>query len=150
MRNDDIAENVLQIGKEGVRQNIAEALNEFCEEFADEMWKAAEEVIKLRAENAALRERLENAVEFPFRTGQELYMIDDFKHANVWKGICNGIEVKQTRIPRRVLFYVYVAFEDPETCTLRARKFTNETLNEIYTTREVAEARLAELKGEQE
>lgn len=102
----------------------------------------------LESENAALRERLENAVEFPFRTGQELYMIDDFKHANVWKGICNGIEVKQTRIPQRVLFYVYVAFEDPETCTLRARKFTNETLNEIYTTREVAEARLAELKGE--
>lgn len=102
----------------------------------------------LETENAALRERLENAVEFPFRTGQELYMIDDFKHANVWKGICNGIEVKQTRIPQRVLFYVYVAFEDPETCTLRARKFTNETLNEIYTTREVAEARLAELKGE--
>ena len=65
MRNDDIAENVLQIGKEGVRQNIAEALNEFCEEFADEMWKAAEEVIKLRAENAALRERLEKAVELP-------------------------------------------------------------------------------------
>lgn len=102
----------------------------------------------LEYENAALRERLENAVELPFRTGQELYMIDDFKHANVWKGICNGIEVKQTRIPRRVLFYVYGAFEDPETCTLRARKFTNETLNEIYTTREVAEARLAELKGE--
>lgn len=102
----------------------------------------------LIAENAALRERLENAVEFPFRTGQELYMIDDFKHANVWKGICNGIEVKQTRIPQQLIFYVYASFEDPETCTLRARKFTNETLNEIYTTRKVAEARLAELKGE--
>lgn len=106
------------------------------------------EIEKLQTENAALRERLERSLELPFRVGQELYMIDDFKHANVWKGICNGIEVKQTRIPQRVLFYVYVAFEDPETCTLRARKFTNETLNEIYTTREAAEARLAELKGE--
>lgn len=55
MKNDDIAENVLQYGKEGVRQNMVEALNEFCEEYADEMYKAVEEVIRLRAENAALR-----------------------------------------------------------------------------------------------
>lgn len=108
----------------------------------------SEQCEELKAENAALRERLENAVELPFRTGQELYIIDDFNHANVWKGKCDGIEVMQTRIPQQLLFYVYASFEDPETCTLRARKFTNETLNEIYTTREVAEARLAELKGE--
>ena len=106
------------------------------------------EIEKLQAENVALRERLEKAVELPFRTGHELYMIDDFNHSNVWKGKCDGIEVMQTRIPQQLLFYVYASFEDPETRTLRTRKFTNETLNEIYTTREVAEARLAELKGE--
>lgn len=102
----------------------------------------------LEAENAALRERLENAVELPFRVGQELYMIDDFTHANVWKGVCNGIEVMQTLIPQQLIFHVYAAFEDPDNRTVIARKFTNETLNEIYITREAAEARLAELKGE--
>lgn len=63
MKNDDIIENVLQCGKEGVKQNIMEALDEFCDEYADEMYRAVEEIIRLRDENAALRERLEKAVE---------------------------------------------------------------------------------------
>ena len=104
----------------------------------------------LEAENAALREKLKRSIELPFRVGQELYMIDDFTHANVWKGVCSGIEVMQTLIPQQLIFHVYAAFEDPDNRTVIARKFTNETLNEIYTTREVAETRLAELKGEQE
>lgn len=102
----------------------------------------------LEAENAALRERLERSIELPFRVGQVLYMIDDFTHANVWNGVCSGIEVMQTLIPQQLIFYVYAAFEDPDNRTVIARKFTNETLNEIYITREAAEARLAELKGE--
>lgn len=65
MKKDDIAENVLKHGKEGVKQNIIEALDEFCDDFAEEMWEAAEEIITLRKENAALRERLEKAVEPP-------------------------------------------------------------------------------------
>ena len=63
MKKDDIAENVLKQGKEGVKQNIIEALDEFFDEYADEMWKAVEQIIALRKENAALRERLEKAVE---------------------------------------------------------------------------------------
>ena len=66
MKNDDIAENVLQSGKEGVKQNIMEALDEFFDEYADEKWKVVEEVNKLRSENSALSERLEKAVELPF------------------------------------------------------------------------------------
>ena len=102
----------------------------------------------LEAENAALRERLERSIELPFRVGQVLYMIDDFTHANVWNGVCSGIEVMQTLIPQQLIFYVYAAFEDPDNRTVIARRFTDETLNEIYITREAAEARLAELKGE--
>lgn len=63
MKKDDIAENVLKHGKEGVKQNIIEALDEFCDDFAEEMWEAAEEIITLRKENAALRERLDKAVD---------------------------------------------------------------------------------------
>lgn len=110
----------------------------------------SEQCNELEAENAALREKLKRSIELPFRVGQELYMIDDFTHANVWKGVCNGIEVMQTLIPQQLIFYVYAAFEDPDNRTVIARKFTDETLNEIYITREAAEARLAELKGVRE
>ena len=65
MKKDNIAENVIKRGKEGVKQNIIEALDEFCDDFADEMWEAAEEIITLRKGNAALKERLEKAVELP-------------------------------------------------------------------------------------
>lgn len=67
MKNDDIIENVLQCGKEGVKQNIMEVLDEFCDEYADEMYRAVEEIIRLRDENAALRERLEKTVELPVK-----------------------------------------------------------------------------------
>lgn len=73
MKNDDIIENVLQCGKEGVKQNIMEALDEFCDEYADEMYRAVEEIIRLRAENAALRERLEKAVELPYERKRLLW-----------------------------------------------------------------------------
>ena len=66
MKKDNIAENVIKRGKEGVKQNIIEALDEFCDDFADEMWEAAEEIITLRKGNAALKERLQKAVELPF------------------------------------------------------------------------------------
>ena len=73
MINDDITENVLQCGKEGVKQNIMEALDEFCDEYADEMYRAVEEIIRLRAENVALRERLEEAVELPYERKRLLW-----------------------------------------------------------------------------
>lgn len=73
MKKDNIAENVIKRGKEGVKQNIIEALDEFCDDFADEMWEAAEEIITLRKENAALRERLDKAVELPYKRKRLLW-----------------------------------------------------------------------------
>lgn len=73
MKKDDIAENVLKRGKEGVKQNISEALDEFCDDFADEMWEAVEQIILLRKENAALRERLDKAVELPYQRKRLLW-----------------------------------------------------------------------------
>lgn len=58
MINDDITENVLQCGKEGVKQNIMEALDKFCDEYADEMYRAVEEIVRLRAENTDLSKRI--------------------------------------------------------------------------------------------
>lgn len=75
MKKDDIAENVLKRGKEGVKQNIIEALDEFFDEYADEMWMVVEEVIKLRAENAALRNQISEMVMPPCTLGETLYIV---------------------------------------------------------------------------
>lgn len=55
---EDIADNVLQLGKEGIRQNMLEALGSFCDIYADEAWKAVEEVIRLRKIVNNLQEKL--------------------------------------------------------------------------------------------
>ena len=85
MKKDDIAENVLKHGKEGVKQNIIEALDEFFDDFADEMWEAAEEIITLRKENAVLCERLGKAIELPFfqKNGEVIVIIYKEKHGIV-------------------------------------------------------------------
>ena len=75
MINDDITENVLQCGKEGVKQNIMEALDEFCDEYADEMYRAVEEIIRLRAENAALRKQISEMIMPPCTLGDTLYIV---------------------------------------------------------------------------
>lgn len=62
---DDIVENVLQTGKDGIKQNMHEMFDEFIEEYADEIWQITDGFIKLKAENAAMRERLKNMVELP-------------------------------------------------------------------------------------
>ena len=75
MKKDDIAENVLKHGKEGVKQNIIEALDEFCDDFAEGMWEAAEEIITLRKENAVLRKQISEMVMPPCTLGDTLYIV---------------------------------------------------------------------------
>ena len=134
MKNDDIAENVLQCGKEGVRQNMAEALNEFCEEYADEMWKVVEEVIKLRAENAALRKQISEMVMPPCTLGDTLYIVvctfgdgyveDEIVHQGGF-GVVKSVVTEKN-------FY--------KMCDLVRN-------GKAFFSREAAEARLAELNG---
>lgn len=133
MKNDDIAENVLQYGKEGVRQNMVEALNEFCEEYADEMYKAVEEVIRLRAENAALRERLEKAIEPPCERDDIFYRFFQYPAEMVEDIACGFRKEKDGEL--------YV-------CSANSESWYN--VKECEFSREAAEARLAELKGEEE
>ena len=55
--NQDIADNVLKKGKEGIKENFMEALSEFANEYVDEMWAMVNELIRLRNENHILREK---------------------------------------------------------------------------------------------
>ena len=98
MKNDDIAENVIKRGKEGVKQNIIEALDEFCDDFADEMWEVAEEIKRLEAENAALRERLgkwivdnEIVMEPRVKDGKIYYVISRKERRIVTHYICTEL-----------------------------------------------------------
>ena len=144
MKNDDIAENVLQCGKEGVRQNMAEALSEFCEEYADEMWKMGEEVIKLRAENAALKERLEKAVELPVKVGDTVWLVG-YIHVSADAHLqCVDAKITDIMMMKDLVRY---AAQEGDWC----HEFTNDAIGEwVFMTREAAEARRAELKGEKE
>ena len=140
MKKDDIAENVLKHGKEGVKQNIIEALDEFCDDFAEEMYRAVEEIIRLRDENAALRERLEKAVELPCKVGDEVYEV----HGKCDRKNC-----------------VYNGYYGQWRCDYGGKTNCNPfiTVNKfcysdiprvgktIFVTKKAAEARLAELKG---
>lgn len=110
MKKDDIAENVLKRGKEGVKQNIIEALDEFFDEYADEMWMVVEEVIKLRAENVALRERLDKAVELPFRP-------DDYHIEPVFARIVVSTRTQGCKIA--IPIYAYINCEDENSAEAR-------------------------------
>lgn len=56
---DNIAENVLKDGKDGIKQNMLKIFDEFIDEYADEMWQVVNEFIKLKSENAELKHRAE-------------------------------------------------------------------------------------------
>ena len=58
---DNIAENVLKDGKDGIKQNMLKIFDEFIDEYADEMWQVVNEFIKLKSENAELKHRAEVA-----------------------------------------------------------------------------------------
>ena len=98
MKNDDIIENVLQCGKEGVKQNIMEALDEFCDEYADEMYRAVEEIIRLRAENAALKEKLEKAVELPCKIGDRFYIVEYYPPEIIEEECCDFSFIELSKI----------------------------------------------------
>lgn len=132
MINDDIAENVLQCGKEGVKQNIMEALDEFCDEYADEMYRAVEEVIRLRAENAALRERLEKAVELPAIAMIERTLVDG--------------KFKPTQKAQAFNGRIGVVYRDEK----RWNGLLVDICSEKVYDYDAANARLAELKGEKQ
>lgn len=113
-------------------------LSQKCEET-----KANQKSIEqLKAENAALRERLERAVELPVKLGDEVFFFD-FDKIEVQQGKVIGIRWNYFTPSNPV--WVSVQYDIPmikRDCGIEV------WLGMVFTTREAAEARLAELKGE--
>ena len=94
--------------------------------------KISDEIYRLKAENAALRERLDNAVELPCKVGDKLYEIIE--------GEVQGERVENYRIDNMGIWVtVQLKFGTSTILLNEARK--------IFLTREAAEARLKELGG---
>ena len=113
--------------------------------ISDNLWgKAVECIMFLQSENAALRERLSRAVELPCKVGDTIFYVQyfcDYKGCDsTTQQFCCGCK---ERIEREKHKEKYVICE---------KSFVLKDLEEIgkkyFTTREAAEARLAELKGE--
>ena len=109
-----------------------------------EIVDAAEKRInELASENAALRERLEKAIELPCELGSNLFTIE--KH---YEFITYGAE--EYRIENKYCAGEIVICEDGRFCFYTPEYHPKCLVfgKDIFTTREAAEARLAELKGE--
>ena len=106
-----------------------------------------EVIALLQAENAELKARLEKAVELQCQYGDEIYSILNFgKESIILKGKCERVMYEKSASVSRTT--VWGVFEDE--WQLHLYTFTNESLKFIFKTRKEAEARLAELKGENE
>ena len=123
---------------------ICEDAEEYAKKWKNRVW---EEVKSLEAENADLRERLEKAVELPCKIGDKVYM------PWVYDGI-SGI-AKITVCSVTVFDGEYIYDTDLESDDIDFKQeysygqFRDYDFGtKVFTTREAAEARLAELKGE--
>lgn len=104
-----------------------------------------EQIEQLKAENAALKERLDKAVELPCKVGDTIFYVQyfcDYKGCDsTTQQFCCGCK---EMIEREKHKEKYVICE---------KSFVLKDLEKIgkkyFTTREAAEARLAELKGEE-
>lgn len=112
-----------------------EPINEACRIGIAAIKRAKE----LKAENAALRARLEKAVELPVKVGDTVYFIPTYNGKPIW-GVQRGI-VQMVGITRQG-YHVKI----------RDRADFNKTYmfgKSAFLSKEQAEARLAKLKGEE-
>lgn len=101
---------------------------------------------QLKAENAALRERLEKAVELPAKVGEKIYMPWE------WDGTSGIAELTVCNITLfDGEFLLNTDFESDDINFKREYRFGQfreyEFGTKVFTTRKAAVARLAELKG---
>ena len=111
--------------------------------ISDNMWgKAAECIMFLQSENAAMRERLEKAVEFPFEVGSTVYTIYETDEEDKFNPSIDTGKIVSFSFDGKL--WIFVRYNSGLTMW-----YTKDTFNkEVYIIREAAEARLVELKGE--
>lgn len=101
-----------------------------------------DEVNELKAENAALRERLNKAVELPVKVGDTVYLLSQTSR-------CPTGEIVEAKI------IDFIGWEDGYKFNAKGEEawflfLRGDIGTWVFTTREAAEARLAELKGGKE
>lgn len=98
------------------------------------------EILALKSENAALRERLEKAVELPVKIGDRVFCIIGLDPA------VEEFEVEEIQIQRQNPTFAIFRFIGIDT-GIKIAGFLSEYGKRWFTELESAEARLAELKG---
>ena len=132
-------------------------------------WKAEtleKESEQLKAENAALRERLGRAVELPCKVGDKVYGVgftdcenghttNEKKKRQIFNvcmkmgGNCEKCKYRRPQIEEFVCTHIQLGACGiyGQSVLIVGDRNENYTENNVFTTREAAEARLAELKG---
>ena len=122
---------------------------------------------RLKAENAALRERLEKAVELPCKVGDKVYGVgftdcedsrttDEKKKRQIFNvcmkmgGNCEKCKYRRPQIEEFVCTHIQLGDcgIEGKSILIVGDRNENYTANNVFTTSEAAEARLNELKGE--
>ena len=116
-------------------------------------WKAEtleKEKEQLKAENAALRKRLENAIEVPFVFNKKVFVIvyDQKENPHLFEGIVTGIGTDTNKLYEgEIDLLMSVVNECGETHFINGKQYRKQWFCEDEI--EYAEARLTELKGEE-
>lgn len=108
----------------------------------------AEEIKRLEVENAALRERLENAIEVPFVFNKKVFVIvyDKKENPYLFEGIVTGIGTDTNKLCEgEIDLLMSVVNECGETHFINGKQYRKQWFCEDEI--EYAEAHLAELKG---
>lgn len=122
--------------------------------------------VKLKTENAALRERLEKAVELPCKVGDKVYGVgftdcedsrttDEKKKRQIFNvcmkmgGNCEKCKYRRPQIEEFVCTHIQLGDcgIEGKSILIVGDRNENYTANNVFTTSEAAEARLKELKG---
>ena len=112
---------------------------------------AAQYIEELQAENAALRERLEDAIEIPFVFNKKVFVIvyDQEGNPYLFEGIVTGIGTDTNKLYEgEIALLMSVVNECGETHFINGKQYRKQWFCEDEI--EYAEARLAELQGEKE
>lgn len=136
--------------------DVVERINKFLNtvglQYQDhiELREIRDDIEKLCAENAELKAMLEKAVELKAKVGDTIYM------PWIWNGNSGivGIIVREIQIAGDGDKYYITSFTTNDlafAAHYKFGKFQEDYFGKmVFTTREAAEARLAELKGEEE